>query len=348
MNKLFIILILNIFCLFSYINIDAQSASTKRILYIVLVHSYSSNHVCTGPQRIGIFKAFKDLDKYFDVRIREYYMDAKVKAINETSQREVAEVINSEIIKIKPDYIFTTDDIAFNFVGIPMANRGFKIFSSGINKTLKEYQKETDINVNNIICIEERIRLDPLFAIFKQAMFIPHKYYILIDDTVTSYWMLQDYLKDLSGKGTVQVIKINTTLELNKFLINSQKEEISVIIIAIQKLFDFDRKVYIDKEKFFYNFKKFNHKHLELGGNIFFSHIGYSMCCGPDFEFMGETLGYKFLSIIHNKEPFQHLIITSDNFVSTNTRRIHELHLDIFLSRTFTVFDKTYNDYEEE
>lgn len=350
MKTKILILIIVFFMCFSFGSSKAQEGNTgKPKLKIVLVHSYTFDNIGTCPQRTGITHIIKDIDKKYAIDVEDFYMKTKLVNRNISDKNSIANALLWKILKINPDYVFTTDDMAFQYVGIPLANKGFKVFASGLNKNFSEYMHEYTIEKKNIICIEESIKLDPIFNIFKHVAFTPKTFYILYDNTVTSYFMCRDYIKGLTGKYQVVEAQMETVNDLRKFLQKIQVDQPGVIIITLQRLYDPDANNYqggyIDKNNFFKEFQRINTKHLELCGNIFFSKVGYSLCCGPDFVYMGEILARKFLDVLEKRTNFIHTVIQSDSFVSCNIRRLRELGFKNFADDAFTIIDKNYPSY---
>lgn len=283
---------LNLFVLLVLILIPSTvgSAVLKETINIIHVHSYDIQHPCTYPQMIGFNKKINSLEESqrYKINTKMYYMDAKTKNITTQQQKHAAEIILKYIKEQKPNYVYVTDDIAFEFVGIPAATLGFKVIASGMNKQIQTYVIDKILNADslkNIYACEEYIHLDDIFFVFEKIRFKQFKWYILYDNTETSYYMMQNYEKELIGKGEIVPIYIQNTTELEEFLDSIKNQRKSVLILTLQSLEKKNKKV--DKSEFIKIFFKKNSKHLELSANLLFSKFGASIASGPDFEDMG-------------------------------------------------------------
>lgn len=319
----------------------------KPKLTIVYVHSYDFNHPCTGPQHKGINSRIMQLGIRYDLRVRAFLMEAKVQNVDPAKRREIAIKIISKIKELKPDYIFTTDDVAFSYVGVPLAAAGYKVLASGINKTLDDYIKSGDISIaaaRNVISSEETIRLDNIFSILDKARIRPNTWYILYDNSETSFYMMKNYEKELAGKGKVEFIKVETIDELRIFLDSVKGFPPGVIVATVQSLYNRDLKRYISKDKFFVEFTAGNTKHIELAGNPMFSKFGYSISCGPDFEYMGARLADHFVSEVLTK-GFKSITLQPITVVSINIKRLKQLGYTSIADGNFKTIRDMFESY---
>ena len=265
-------------------------ATIPTTLKIIQVHSYDIKHPCTYPQMIGFNRKINSLETTHNYKIitKMYYLDAKTKNVSLKQQEQVAAKILQYIKEQKPDFVFVTDDVAFELIGVPAANLGFKVLASGMNKQIQSYIVDkvvTPTTLKNLYACEEYIHMDDIFFIFEKIRFKPYKWYILYDNTETSYYMTQNYEKELIGKGEVVPIHITSISELEDFLDSIKDQRKSVLILTLQSLDQKDKK--IDKSEFIKVFFKKNNKHLELSANLLFSKFGAAIASGPDFEDMG-------------------------------------------------------------
>lgn len=321
---------------------NADNKFIKPILNIALVHSYHLNHPCTGPQHFGITQNLRKLYPDYKIVIRSYQM--KSKTINKNRIERVSKIIKNKIEDFKPNYIFTTDDNAFEYVAIPLS-KNYKIISSGLNKPYEGYKKKyPKLNENNLIIIEELIRMDNIFNILELAKIKIGTWHVLYDNTPTSYYMMKNYESELSGKGKVVYTKVETIDELRSYL-RKNKKKYDVYVITLQSIYDRDRGEYVTKEKFFKEFKFFNHKMLELGGNPIFSKFGISICCGPDFYMMGNLASEHFINEVIKNKNWKHLKMTPIMSVSVNIRRLRDLGYSSLSSGGFKIINDVYENY---
>lgn len=341
--KKFIFLILLLFFTFDFKTLSI--AEDQKVLKLYYIHSYDENFTCTLPQKTGIDEEIRKITNY-RIFAKESYMKAKTVNITPQQREFVGDIFIQKIKNFNPDYIFITDDPAFRYSGMKLANDGFKILVSGLNKPLSEYKKEfPELKTENIVAVDETIRLDPIFQIFEQSRFSPKYWYILHDDDFVSYYMKKDYERELEGKGVTKEQKITTIQELRSFLSETQnKNEKSVYVIALQTLKDIDKGKYVSKEEFFKEFLFYNKYNLELGGNPEFANIGISICCGPDFKMMGEKLGYYFRNNILGK-TFQPAEMVGITTVFVNTKRLMELKYLFLATNGIKIIKETVDTY---
>lgn len=344
----FILLLISIFSFgcYSYLRQIPYSFAadvSKPTLNLVFVHSYSENFTCTAPQKAGLDLELRKISKY-KIISKEFYMKSKTKNVTPIERDLIADKIYEKIKIIKPEYVFMTDDPAFRHLGVRLANEGYKVLVSGLNRTLSSYKEEfKDLKVENIVAVNETIRLDPIFQIFDQSKFFPKTWYILYDDDLVSYYMLKDYRNELAGKGNIVEQKVTNIQELRAFLKSTQdKNSQSVYFLALQSIKDPDKGKFVSKEEFFDEFVFYNKYNLEIGGNPDFVNIGIGLCCGPDFRLMGEKLGMYFINTILDK-PFKEAEMTAITTTFANTKRLSELNL-LYLANNGIKIIKEVND----
>ena len=340
----------------------SQTALPKPQLVIVAVHSYNVNHPCTAPQEKGFLSRISELSNRYDVRIRTFYMDAKINNVTTGQRERAAEIILEKIRNTKPDFIYMSDDVAFEYVGIQLARRGYmnsngtmtpvKMFVSGINRKLSDYITDTrrplpKESLPYIIAVEETIYLDKLFPILSRAHFRAAKWYIIWDQTETSDYMLQNYNRELLKFGVlpqnIDTYKFETIEQLKKFIESTQNEQQGVYVLAFQALKD-EKKNLITKDALAWVFTGRNLKHLELSGNPLFVQYGYAIGCGPDFEAMGVALSNHLVDVVM-KTGFKGIILHTPTNVSINIKRLRELNLNGIVDENFNIIKQTYQGY---
>ena len=288
------------------------TANLTRNITIVEVHSYIFNDICTEPQAAGFDKVLQGLPSNYKIDRLTFYMNTKTKNIDTYSKQRIAKEIIEKILKYKPDYIVTTDDDAFEFVGVPLSKK-FKIFASGLNKSLHAYSMTFDdkIYLPNIVAVEETIRLDNVFQLLDSAMFVPEKFYFITEGNIntkssTSFYMEKEYEREIKGKFPIEVVQVNSVLDLKeKILKLNQSVKQGAIVLIAQRLFDTENLKFVDKQTIAKILVKYNTMHLELGANPLFTeeHVGLSLCGAPTFDKMGLMLGKLFVDSLNSKFP---------------------------------------------
>lgn len=308
--------------------VDSNSSNLKRVIKIMCVHSYDETHVCTGPQQAGFIKTiFEKLSNIYILDVRNIYLETNDRNTSKDSIRAVSQIAMDDIEKFNPDYIYTSDDTAFQYVGIPMSLK-YKIFFSGLNKPFELYSLENPgMLLNNFYGVNENIDISNIFKIFQNAKIMPNKFILLTDDgSETGYYMTIDYKKQLDENNfKYDIIPINTVLQFRKQIQDFTKNEDNCVFILItQRLFDSERGIYVNKDIIAKELIKFNKKFLELGGNPIFSKFGISMCCAPNFYLMGVQTANLLVDYVLNNKIEKH-ILNAENIISINSNRLRIL-----------------------
>ena len=198
------------------------------------------------------------------------------------------------------------------------------------------------------------IRLDNVFSLFESALFVPDKFYFLVEGnldtkTSTSFYMEKDYEKEIKGKFNIEYVPVTSVLDLKDKLIKlNQASRQGVIVVIAQSLFDTEELKFVDKEVISRIIVKYNKKHLELGANPLFTEerIGLSICCAPSFEMMGKMLGKLFSESIKGK--FQYGAYPSTNIVWVNKQRLEYLDLSKLYSSAPSLINNTIYSYRTD
>lgn len=357
-----IIFLLMVYALFAFSkNIEVNRSKTTQT--IVIVNSYNINHPCSGPQDEGFrYEIGRKLKNEKNINIFVFDMNTKTQNTSEYQKRHVAREIIKKINRIKPDIIYTTDDNALLYVGIPLSTK-YQIIASGINKPYRQYINEFKLKrtINKIYFVQEYTKLDCLWNILDKSRLYVNKFYIIADDpknsTITNYYLLQNYINEIRGHADYEVIHVKYLSQLKKLILDLNKEPQGIIVPVIQRVID-DYGDYKNKAVIIKVIRELNKKHLELGGNFVFCKIGLGICIMPDFWNMGKLSADIAISVIeydknHKKDDnktdsnlkYMELInIISANRVVINKKRIDSLGYRSLLNSTDSVY-KIYDKY---
>lgn len=344
MKRVFLFLIkyviLFLFIFFYPFQLSLADFTHKETIKLAIINSYDYDHVCTAPQIAGIIKTLRTLDNYeFDTQV--YYMKARKVYISNIDRKYISNKIKNDIEKFEPDYIITTDDIAFEYVGIPMS-KSYKILFSGLNKPFKEYNIK---NRNNFTGVEEKIILDKFIKILDEVKFSPFKIWIIKDNSTTGYFMAKNYIQEFKNKTNykIQEVQINTIRELRTLIDDIQKEPKGVIVLSYQYLLDEDYNKIRPKDCTIQDLIKYNKKHLELGGNFLYSKEGVAISIAPNFYKMGELVSQLLIDNIKN--GWSSSIKYPVNFLAINNLRLKEIGFNNIYEKTINIVDQSYNAY---
>jgi hypothetical protein len=323
-----------------------------REVKIFMVHSYSANYICTAPQYQGIIDNLRLYSDKYKFNVRGVYMKTKVTNITRAQKKDIASHILRVIDTFDPDYVYTTDDNAFEYVGIP-ASKKYKIIASGVNRPYNQYENNyADILNNtkdNICVIQELIRLDQLFRLFDFSKFNPSTFHVFIEPngskSNTSYNMENNYISEIQGKGKIVKHEINNLYTLKDKLINLNKQRnVNVLVLALQRVYDPDSGKFISKDEFSHIIPEYNTKHVELAGNPLFTKAGISICAAPSFEYMGRLSG-KVLITDLEANSFKHLVISTPNEIWVNKKRLDELYMSHLYKEPTSLIKKYVESY---
>lgn len=342
---------------------DTLDKRPVKVIKIFMVHSYNPDHICTAPQREGFVNKLHDLEvesrenksmKYiYRFNIRSFYMWTKLEYTTIPQIKERAKIAIQKIKEFKPDYIYTSDDNAFEYVAIPLSYK-YKIFASGLNKSIQQYFNEygTMINRKNIYAVEEIFNLNNFFLLISKAHIIINKVYLLINDPhnlpPTTAYIFENYKRILNKsmyKNNVEVIPIHNTSELAVYLTRLNSEPCGLLVPCLQNLYDTNTHRLIDKAKIVEIIVKYNKKHLELALNEEFVRFGLSIGNAPNFYDMGEiaaSLLIKYLTV----GKFNGCTILPPSRLCVNAERLSQLGFSRILDAVPSLIEHTYSSIE--
>jgi hypothetical protein len=302
--------------------------NTKPRFNIVRIVSYHPDHVCAKPQVDGLDSQLICISHSYKINMVTVYLRARSANKDKSKMSLTIRNVMHVIDQIKPDIIITVDDIAFTTVGIPMANKGYRVYFTGLNEPFTDLiPKIHEPNLKYISGVQERIRLDNLLKLFDESNFTPDKYYIFQDNTATSKAMVTNYIEEITQKtaSKYETITISSIDEFRNMLNHLQSKPIGVVILAFQAIKD-ELGYPINKQDplIIDALHRHNSKHLELGGNNLFSKIGVSICIAPGFEDMGKLLANIICEDVKTGEV-EHKVKTAYNTISLNTVRLQQL-----------------------
>jgi len=324
---------------------DLDKSILLPVLKIAIVNSYDIDHVCGSPQTQGIIHGLSKLDSKYQLDIQVWYMKTDITFTTPDKIEYIAKKVIDDIKAFNPDHIFTVDDTAFKNVGIPFS-KTHKVFFSGLNKPFNEYLVSEDMDGLQFCGIEEYLALDKIFKMISKIEFYPYKFWILTDTNTTSFYLAQNYKKEIKKHSSFlsEIITISKTSELRSTLSSLQKEKKGVIIYAFQTLANDDYNIVKTKKSLLPDLLKYNKKHLELCENCYYSKKGISLVLSPDFYKMGSDVSAMFVSYIENN-IFQSVILKSSNLFLINIKRLDDLAFKWVYNKIIEEVDGSYAIY---
>jgi len=283
-------------------NIDSK---TEKHYSGIIIHSYSSDHICGAPQAEGIKTGFTDNE--ISIKWKEFFMDSKILNISTESRMELSSEYLNYIKTNTPDIIFLLDDNAIKFVGMELVGSDIPIVFSGMNGQKENYnsiKKFTDESGNPLFNMtgvyeylysaESFITFDKILPDFKQIV-------ALIDSTTTGMAVKIQLEKELKANVNipdVNIIQLKTVSEYEKEIkrINGDNNISAVynLILCLEKP---DGTMQDEKQNFLYYLE--NCKKPGIALNYEYSRLGFFGGVAVDFTAMGHQaaeMGIKILN----------------------------------------------------
>jgi len=310
---------------------------------IAIINSYSLQDPCGRPQQLGFIYELTHTLPTVKWHIENYYMQTKT--VNTTVSQIKAQAqyaldfVNREV---QPDFVFTTDDNAFNYVGTVLSHDKYVVFS-GINKPFTFYEKLCD--KNNVAGVEESLGLDRLFKLVKMSGVPIDTVAILLSEqpSLTEQGLTSLVLKVASKYKFKHITLYNNSVE--EFIDNVKRLNSRVglmLFCPISKLYSFSERKYYSMLQLNKLLVKYNKRHLEFTINpIFCEMAGLSVCEGPDFYEMGKLAASMVVKTILTGK-FEHKVVRPKTKLVCNYRRLHQLGYDFLYDNFSDEFDEIY------
>ncbi len=277
---------------------------------ILVVNSYSKLDQCGKPQLDGFLSTAYE-NGYSANEFVFNFLDIRTSSKNEIKKRV------QHILKNLDNYdeVITFDDAAFKLIGIPASKKKHYVIFSGLNKSITQYKKEYNLNMNYISGVFEKLHyLDALkmynkyYQIKRVALFYSYGVGEILKKQI------QNELKDskFNNKIDYMLVRNIDELKLKAKQINSNQKYTLFTPLALSVE---DKN---NKKLSFLDFKDIYLRYIkkpDISMNKTFIHLGFLGFSGVDFYKMGKQTGeifiskrYKQKSIIEDAKNFSFFI----------------------------------------
>jgi hypothetical protein len=329
---------------------NSNAQESDKTLRVFLLQSYGQNDFCGGPQLVGAKQVISQLsDIGYKITVREFYMNTKTRNVTQSSIREVSKLAYDSIKKFKPNYIIVFDDIAFTYVGIkyllPLNEFKSKVIFSGLNKTIDSYKSEFSFDATNLSGIEEIPQIVKLDVLFNKVGFIPSRYYILRDSTLSSFLLTKIVQTELDKQGfrrITDVLYIDNISDLRQTIKGLNRENTrGVIFCLLTAIIDSNSGQIVIMPDILREIRKLNTTHLEISVNPLAVQpdIGFAMAVGPDLYQMGNDAGDIILTSVIESDV-KPVIARPQSLLAVNTRRMNQLGLTSYYKNASYIFNR--------
>jgi len=325
-------------------------AVTHKYLTVAIVNSYNYKHICAKPQVDGFVHQLHEYELHSNIRftIITYYLESKLKNTTKFLIQKQANVILKDIATLSPDYIFTTDDNAFLYVGLPLITQHKHVYFSGINFPFKYYKQFlTEDALNYVSGVEEYIHLDKLFTLLDHTNITVTNAYILADSethgSTTNKAILNNVLEQLSARRfQTSIYHISTTTELVQTLKRLNQQNLGLLFIVTQRVFDPANRKYIDLLDTSTIVSEVNKKHIEISFNpILAQRAHICLTISPNFYDMGKHAANLMIQDL-TKSVITHRIEQTTTILSCSFDRLQHLGVEDIYLNNINLFDKVF------
>jgi hypothetical protein len=328
------------FCSDISISSSIDSPVYAKTIKIAAIHSYNIQHPCGRPQQIGFVDELVKRCPRVKWHIENYYMQTKTVNITVSKiHQQALYAIKFVKDEVKPNFVFITDDNAFRYVG-SILSRNYKVFFSGLNESFATYRNVC--NTSNVAGVMEIVKISKMFKILSYDVF--DNIYILIDQemSLTTKGLLNTFVQSLRQHNwKYKMIRFENTNELKKWL-KEKNNERSLLIIILQKLYDFSSRKYVDKLKICSLITRYNKSNLEWVFNPQFVKLSnIALAEGLSFYEMGRLAADLLIESVKTGR-FQHKIVYPNPLLVCNYSRLKQLGYSDIYELNSAKFDHVY------
>ena len=311
---------------------------------VLIVHSYSSDHVCGRPQGEGVAQALAEAGWVpgENLDLRSVYMDTKKRYTTPDAIAERARMALDEVDAFRPHVLVLLDDNAIREVMLPLVDReGLSIVFSGMNGQPRDY----DLKVryleslaspgHNVTGVYEKLHLVKSLRVMAAALgeTRPGDRVVGITDySPTGNAITRQFEIELHGENTELGWELRRVKDFDEYktLIRELNEDprVRAIYPAALTLRTESGETYAAGAIFDWTTR--HSRKPEMALNYFFSRIGLFGGAAVDFTAMGHLAGRKAARILSG-EPAGTIPIedASDYAIVFNLERANALGVNI-------------------
>lgn len=335
-----------------------SSALAKESVRVLVVHSYSSQHVCGKPQGDGIAQALAE-DGWVEgknLELRSFFMDTKKTFTTPEAIQERGRLALQAVEDFKPQVVLVLDDNAVREVLLPLVDRDdLAVVFSGMNGQPVDYSEKASFLQSlekpghNVTGVYEKLHLVKSMRVMAAALgdVAPGDKVVGITDySPTGNAITRQFAIELAGETPPFDWDLRRVKDFEEYqaLIEELNADSTVRAIypAALRLSAADGQTYIAGEIFDWTLK--HSKKPEMALNYYFSKIGLFGGAAVDFTRMGYQAGKKAAKILAGTRagdiPIEDAI---DYAIVFNVSRAESLGIDIPKS-LLTAADHVYRE----
>lgn len=282
---------------------------------VLVVHSYSSDHVCGRPQGEGVAQALAEGGWVSgeNLELRSVYMNTKKKYTTLAAIATRAQLALAEVDAFRPHVLVVLDDNAIREVMLPLVNReGLSIVFSGMNGQPQDYDrkvrylKSLAAPGHNVTGVYEKLHLVKSLRVMAAALgeIDPGDRVVGITDySPTGNAITRQFEIELDGEDTELGWELRRVTDFAEYkaLIRELNEDpqVRAIYPAALKLQTESGATYAAGPIFDWTTR--HSQKPEMALNYFFSRIGLFGGAAVDFTAMGHLAGQKAAQILSGK-----------------------------------------------
>jgi hypothetical protein len=280
---------------------------------VMVVHSYSSEHVCGRPQGEGVAAALTDHGWHQgrNLELRAMFMDTKQVYTTPEAIRQRAALALAAVDEFKPHVLVVLDDNAIREVMLPLIDReGLSIVFSGMNGQPEDYDKKVRYLSSlaepghNVTGVYEKLHLVKSMRVIAAALgdLQPGDRVVGITDySPTGNAITRQFEIELAGESPALGWELRRVKDFEEYkaLIGelNQDPRVRAIYPAALKLKTATGETFAAGSIFEWTIA--NSTKPEMALNYHFSKIGLFGGAAVDFTAMGYMAGTKAAKILH-------------------------------------------------
>ncbi|MFA6989635.1 MAG: ABC transporter substrate binding protein [Candidatus Gastranaerophilaceae bacterium] len=318
--KFLAIIIIAIFLIMVFNKIKKPENKIYRVLHVA---SYNADLIWVKSLERGIKKSFKD--NHIQIQYKAFYMSTDQDSTRSEIEKSTSNA-RKLIVEFKPDIIITSDEDAFIYVALPLANTKYNFVSCGINSKPKIYK----LPVKNIAAVFEKAHYIEAVEAFKILVPNAKKIIVLSEKSKTSNEVMKQF-QEVIPKLPVKILyiyKTNSFEEWKRIVKNYQNKADAIMVN-----FYFSLKTTSNKPVSSHEVIKWiteNSSIPEFSSVLEFVEDGGLITVAVNGESQGYAAADIAVKILYGEKPSNiKSTDTKDGIISINARRAKSLNLRI-------------------
>ncbi|UZP66534.1 hypothetical protein N1030_13070 [Desulfovibrio mangrovi] len=291
----------------------ASAGHAQNAKRVFILHSYELEHVCGGPQHVGVLRGLAEGGFTEGVNLVAMAFAMDTKRVNNTPElmRRQAEAAQEAIAAYKPDVLVTLDDNAFRMVGLAYANTDLPVVFSGLNVRPEKYAEKVpwldtrEQPGHNITGVLEKLHTLKALKVQRSILKKLDMVYVIADNSPTGEAALTQFREEMASEPHDFLWRHMVTDSWEEYqqlmLAACTDPEIDTIYPMALLLKDAKGKTYTAPEVLRWTTKVCRKPSIPI--NYSFVKLGVMGGVGVDFEHMGIQTGRIVARILNGEKP---------------------------------------------